>query len=281
MAYAPITFVDGVTPLNAAAFNHLEDGIEALDALPKIPTPLVEGNWLKVQGGALVWAPMAAGGGGTDWEGAWAAGTAYVKGDVVTYQGITYVAVNDSTGQTPPPATPASIPLVTALPGSPVDGQEIILVDSLTAPTYSWRLRYVAGKASNKWVFVGGSEAFSDIPTQETVANAAYADPATPGPSLTAPVAGEYLLAFGGYSSSSGNVGGRYMAPKFGAATALDADAAIGPDAGSQANNNTHMREIKRTVAAGTVIKMQYRHTTATIVVERRWFRLTPVAVGG
>jgi hypothetical protein len=49
----------------------------------------------------------------------------------------------------------------TSLPGSPVNGQEYILVDSLTAPTYAWRLRYTASISdSYKWVFVGGSEVF-------------------------------------------------------------------------------------------------------------------------
>jgi hypothetical protein len=61
MPYVPVGWVDGVTPTNAANLNQMEDGIESLDALPKIPTPLVEGNWLKVQGGALVWAPIPAG----------------------------------------------------------------------------------------------------------------------------------------------------------------------------------------------------------------------------
>ena len=36
MAYTPVTFVDGVTPLNAANLNRLEDGVEAV-------TPLAEG----------------------------------------------------------------------------------------------------------------------------------------------------------------------------------------------------------------------------------------------
>ena len=43
-------------------------------------------------------------GGGVDYIGTWGAGTAYKKGDVVRHNGIDYLAVNDSTGQTPPPA---------------------------------------------------------------------------------------------------------------------------------------------------------------------------------
>jgi hypothetical protein len=58
MPYTPVTFVDGVTPLNAATFNQLENGLEAVDARPAIPTPLQEDKWLKVQGGALVWSDL-------------------------------------------------------------------------------------------------------------------------------------------------------------------------------------------------------------------------------
>ena len=86
-------------------------------------------------------------GGGVDYIGTWGAGTAYKKGDVVRYNGNDYMAVNDSTGVTPPAA--ASIPLGgvsigTSLPASPYDGQEYVLTDSLTAPTYPWRFRYTA-----------------------------------------------------------------------------------------------------------------------------------------
>ena len=49
-------------------------------------------------------------------------------------------------------------PLSTTLPGSPVDGQEVILVNSLTAPVYHWHMRYVAASTnSNKWIYVGGT----------------------------------------------------------------------------------------------------------------------------
>jgi hypothetical protein len=50
------------------------------------------------------------------------------------------------------------IPYGTSLPAAPVDGQEAILVDSLTNPSYTWRFRYHAGSTSGfKWEFVGGA----------------------------------------------------------------------------------------------------------------------------
>ena len=54
MAYAKQAWVDGVTPVDAAHMNHLEDGIAA--ALP----PVQNGLWLKGAGGAAIWSPILA-----------------------------------------------------------------------------------------------------------------------------------------------------------------------------------------------------------------------------
>ena len=184
-------------------------------------------------------------------------------------------AVPGPSGLVPPTA------IGTALPASPVDGQEFILTDSLTAPTYTWRLRYLAAKASNKWVFVGGTALFSEILTREQVTGAAYADAPTVGPSVTVPVAGLYQLAFGAaWTHSVDNVGVRYIAPKFGAATTDDNDAALGRDQSGAYDAGLH-RQIQRTIAAGTLVKLQYRHTTAIINFERRYLSIEPVALGG
>lgn len=106
------------------------------------------------------WVPLGAQ--AVDYEGAYAAGTQYVPGDVVRYSGVDYMCVNPVLGTAPPSAVVgglAVIPLVTTLPDTPFDGQEVILTDSLTAGTYFWRLRYVAGIAdAYKWVFIGGTE---------------------------------------------------------------------------------------------------------------------------
>lgn len=129
-----------------------------------------------------------------DYENVWAAGTPYLPGDVVEYNLTKYLAVNPSTGQTPPPATIASevpVPLVTSLPASPFDGQEVILVDSLTAPTYRWRFRYNAGSTSSyKWEFVGGTAAYAFVETDYNTSSSTYIDPG--GPSILIPRAGEY-----------------------------------------------------------------------------------------
>lgn len=54
-------------------------------------------------------------------------------------------------------AVPA-VAVATTLPASPTDGLEAILVDSLTAPTYAWRFKYLSGiTGADKWLFIGGA----------------------------------------------------------------------------------------------------------------------------
>jgi hypothetical protein len=285
MAYSRVGWVDGTTPVNAANLLHMEDELVLLDALPRIPTPLVEGNWLTVTGGAMVWAPApAGGGGGTDWEGAWNPATPYVKGDVVTYNGVTYAAVNDSTGQTPPQAVVAYIPLVTALPASPADGQECILTDSLTVGTYFWRLRYVAGRASNKWVFVGGSPIEAEAAGSVNTASTAYVD--LGGPSIALPVAGDYLIEMGHRNWQTGATGTcwGYMSYAIGATAPSDADAVF--TGLNNANFQAHISRAQKKLGLGAVtLAARYKvaggGTGQTSLWQDRWMMATPIAVGG
>lgn len=61
-----------------------------------------------------------------------------------------------------PTAAPVSNPTYgTTFPASPANGQEHILVDSVTNPTYQWRFRYNANGGTYKWEFVGGDPALS------------------------------------------------------------------------------------------------------------------------
>jgi Carbohydrate-binding module family 5/12 len=142
------------------------------------------------------WVALGTKGGPVDYAGAWAAGTSYNPGDVVNYNGVQYIAVNPSVGQTPPTVLPL-VSYATTLPASPVDQQEAILVDSLTAPTYRWRFRYNAGSASTyKWEYIGGTPATSYIEASESVPSTSYTELTTVGPSVTVPRAGEYDIEF-------------------------------------------------------------------------------------
>jgi len=47
-----------------------------------------------------------------EYENVWDAGVQYQAGDVVVYQGVNYLAVNDSVGEPPPSANPEVLPIV-------------------------------------------------------------------------------------------------------------------------------------------------------------------------
>jgi hypothetical protein len=98
----------------------------------------------------------------------------------------------------------ASPPLVTALPGgTPVEGQEVLYLASDTNGIV-WHLRYRGLKADGvtanpspyKWEYIGGSElwAYTAAAFVQAAANSGIpaADPAD-GPTLTLPLAGEYV----------------------------------------------------------------------------------------
>src|SRR5213080_1814710 len=93
----------------------------------------------------------------------------------------------------------ASAPLVTVLPSTPVDGQECNYLADATNGVV-WHLVYRS--ATGKWHYTGGPELYGYIFTEESTTSGAFIDLTTPGPSLTAPLAGTYDLEwnFRGYN---------------------------------------------------------------------------------
>lgn len=177
----------------------------------------------------------------------------------------------------------------TALPGSPVDGQEYILVDSLTAPSYQWLFRYNASATGTyKWEFTGGPGQVGEITTPENVTLTTYTDPATPGPSVTAPRAGVYTIRIAGESETAivanGQSQGR-IAAKLGAAATSDLESVLAQDPYSSAAGNvgasvrSFQREMDRTLAAGDVVKMQYKVSAGTHAFRNRRIVIVPVRV--
>jgi hypothetical protein len=198
LTYSPTVWTDGVTDVDAARLNKIEQQLALLSNT----------------------APAA-----VEYKGDFVPAQTYYDGDMVVYQGILYMCTKGPVSTAPdlfPPAgaqdaVPRSVidaagdlivgsapdqvqrlapgtqghvltrvasapgvawqalptvttPLATTLPGSPVDGQETILTDSLTSPTWQWRFRYNAGSSSAyKWEFVGGSPLY-----MASVPNAAF-----------------------------------------------------------------------------------------------------------
>jgi hypothetical protein len=174
--------------------------------------------------------------------------------------------------------------IATSLPASPADGQEYILVDSTSAPTYSWHLKY--SSAASKWLWVGGADAFVAVDTVEGCTSVTYVALATAGPSFTVPRAGDYLLEFGARVIPNVSGGGSdqgYMAFDLGASAATDNDAAVGTYSVSTVGiiSTLLMQRKKTGLAASTAIVSKYRVSSAANNGKfmLRYLKVRPISV--
>lgn len=181
----------------------------------------------------------------------------------------------------------SGVPAVTALPSSPEDGDQIIFTDSLTAGTYHWHLRYVSARASNKWVYVGGSPAVNSVTASQNCSSSAYGDLSTTGPSITLPVAGDYLISISARcdDTDGSNVAIPFISYAIGATSAVDADAAMyypGASASQQPYTFLH-RTKKKTGLTAVAITMKYKTSGGayTTTYAERELQITPIAIGG
>ena len=98
-----------------------------------------------------------AGAGVVDYEGVWAAGTAYVPGDVVRHDGVDYLAVNPSTGVNPGAATGLELPAPPPSPHYPLDSETEASTDPLNDEFD------VPGGMAGKWTLVGTTPTLVDV----------------------------------------------------------------------------------------------------------------------
>ena len=172
---------------HADAINALDTRLATEEAMPDIPT-VVNGQWLKGSSGAMVWSAIAQAdvtgltaalnakeatankgvvngyasldsGGKVPtsqlpvsidlrWAGAYAGATAYKEGDVVIYNGVSYMALRPSTGETPAPWSSAAGGSLTnifakmtadlALPSGTGTFNDITLDQTLALTTGTW-----------------------------------------------------------------------------------------------------------------------------------------------
>lgn len=117
-----------------------------------------------VPGSPPIW-KVNPGGGGVDYIGNWGAGITYKKGDVVRYNNNDYVAVNDSTGVTPPaPATP-----VAALPADTVVAAGVRVISTKLLAGDTQPIYRLMGDGKQEWG-PGGSGAVDTSLYRESAA---------------------------------------------------------------------------------------------------------------
>jgi hypothetical protein len=175
---------------------------------------------------------------------------------------------------------PAALAYGTTLPGSPVDGQEAILVDSTTNPSYQWRFRYNAGSSSAyKWEFVGGAPWSSYVVTSETTTSAAWVELATTQ-RFTVPRAGDwdFLAHSEGSATTSGDTVGMGISPDAFASWVDYQFATI-----FNANGATAIVAMGRAagLAAATIVRLGFIRPfgASTAAFARRSYRVQPVRV--
>lgn len=88
--------------------------------------------------------------------------------------------------------------IVSVLPSSPSDGQEVYYQSTAMATDgVVWHLRYRAAAAgSYKWEYIGGGPQVNSSNVQQslTIASASVHQTYTSGPTLTLPLAGDYMI---------------------------------------------------------------------------------------
>lgn len=163
----------------------------------------------------------------------------------------------------------SNIPVVTSLPASPFDGQEVYYAADI-ANGIKWHLKYNATSVSiYKWEYLGGNPKFSEVLTNVgTVTSTSYVSSGSAGsmPSVVAPLAGEYdielYLARANMQTSSAYA---YISPSIGGVTATDADGGymyIG--SGAPLVIERIIKRQKTIPAANSVVQMQARTTSGT-----------------
>lgn len=176
----------------------------------------------------------------------------------------------------------ANASVVTSLPGSPTNGQIVVLTDSLTAPTYAWTLLYLTGIGdAYKWICLGGSPLESRVATPETRSAATYAALATLQ-QVAVPRAGIYTVKVSCQHYESSDFAVPAMSYDGAGVAASDDRAAMGIGR-TTANTRTAMSfETRETLTAATLSAMFRGHdggAVTTTFLNRR-LAVTPIRIG-
>lgn len=174
-------------------------------------------------------------------------------------------------------------PYVTVLPGSPVDGQEVIY-GADAANGVMWHLRYRSAGVTNKWEFIGGAPLVHEVVASYVTGAGTNAD-TTSGPTLTVPLAGVYDVEFG-FRATAGSTLGINTTVAVTTSSAFNMsgpdilDAVVVQDYQNSANPTLHLsKTMRRTYTASTVLRhRQSSQYSATL--RERYLYLRPVKVG-
>jgi hypothetical protein len=175
-------------------------------------------------------------------------------------------------------------PYVTALPTPPFDGFEVFYAADATNGVI-WHLRYRSGGGTHKWEYVGGPPLYSLVTTQESTTSSSYGALATAGPSVTLPLAGDYMVTISGKIQTAPTVpaspSSAIMSYDIGATGAVDADNinVYATTTNAEANVSRTARKSGLTAVTLTA-KYKLAVNAGTGYFQDRTMIVTPVRVG-
>lgn len=181
-------------------------------------------------------------------------------------------------------STMPRVPFVSALPVSPVDGEEVYFQNAaMAALGIVWHFRYRAGApGSYKWEFLGGSSMRADALPNVTFTNTGWA--ATPSsPTLTVPLSGDYDFAIGArvYTMNPAGSGTQLQLALNGAGTGIMIDAYQGSSGASIALfASHHYLPSPVAAAAGALATLWGAVPSGTANISNRWISMIPKRVG-
>lgn len=177
-----------------------------------------------------------------------------------------------------------SEPVVTALPSSPVHGQECLFQTSAmaTAGVSPWRLRYNANSSSSyKWEVISAIPLHSEVGTNFTTTSTSQVA-ITGGPSITLPLAGDYDCQWGGRVYNTNAVGASCQlilnGSVAGSMSLTDTYQGQAGTVTSVASNVT--RRVRATGLAIQTLALYALVNGGTGNFEQRWLSVTPIRVG-
>ncbi len=209
----------------------------------------------------------------------------YVSGDDLILQrhdGSTVNAgnVRGASGATGRPS------IVTSLPGSPSNGDEVYFQTSaMAALNIMWHMKY--NTAAGKWIFLGGAEMYDRRTINQTsAASATMYELSTGSPTtLTAPAAGVYEITYGGTGQE--NIGAAVRADVHMNVYKNGTGVGVLEEAWACANGGYDKwmieNKIRLTLAANDVIRPRGMITSASwanFYWKTAYIRMVPVTLG-
>jgi hypothetical protein len=179
-----------------------------------------------------------------------------------------------------PAAWVSTIPLVTALPSNPVDGQEVYFQDAAMATAgIMWHVRYrAAAVGSYKWEVIGGSSLFAESTAGQTVTV-----PTIVPPQLVLPLAGEYTVGWGGrlYQSNSQGVSATlYLLIDSVAQGYIDHYQGTAGAAITLLATNPMRKQRVIVAAANKLAQLRLDRAAGQAISDNRWIEAMPLRVG-